>query len=225
MYPVYCNKQRKQDNKVCSTILTTALATIFRSSRSAGNMSSYFLAITTLAITISLSPVQYATSQEITDETFTLNLKNVDIHSLIETVSIRTGRNFIIDPRVKATVNVISSEPVNADKLYEIFLSVLEVHGYAAVQAGQITKIVPSTVGVQSAIPLLGESSGTADELVSQVIHLQRIPAVTVIEAMRPLLPQSASISAESNSNAVVVTDRAANIKKIIELIILMDAG
>ena len=205
--------------------MTIALTTIFHSSRCAGNMASYFLAITTLVITISLLPVQYATSQEITDETFTLNLKNVDIRSLIETVSIRTGRNFIIDPRVKATVNVISSEPINADKLYEIFLSVLEVHGYAAVQARQVTKIVPTTVGVQSAIPLLGESSDPADELVSQVIHLQHIPAVTVIQAVRPLLPQAASISAESNSNAVIVTDRAANIKKIIELIILMDAG
>ena len=101
----------------------------------------------------------------------------------------------------------------------------LEVHGYAAVQARQVTKIVPTTVGVQSAIPLLGESSDPADELVSQVIHLQHIPAVTVIQAVRPLLPQAASISAESNSNAVIVTDRAANIKKIIELIILMDAG
>lgn len=164
-------------------------------------------------------------SQETTDQTFTLNLKNVDIRSLIETVSRRTGTNFIVDPRVKATVTMISSEPVNADKLYEIFLSVLEVHGYAAVQAGQVTKIVPSRVGVQSAIPILNEQSDATDELVSQVIQLHRIPALTVVEAIRPLLPQTASISAERNNNTVIVTDRVANIEKLIELIILMDAG
>ena len=102
-------------------------------------------------------PFQYAHSQSNTSEQFTLNLKGVDIRSLIETVSRQTGKNFIIDPRVKAKVTVISSEPVNKDKLYDLFLSVLAVHGFAAVPAGDIVKIVPATVGVQSPVPVLQE--------------------------------------------------------------------
>lgn len=104
-----------------------------------------------------LMPFQYAHSQSNTSEQFTLNLKGVDIRSLIETVSRQTGKNFIIDPRVKAKVTVISSEPVNKDKLYDLFLSVLAVHGFAAVPAGDIVKIVPATVGVQSPVPVLQE--------------------------------------------------------------------
>ena len=75
--------------------------------------------------------------------TFTLNLKNADIHSLIQTVSRQSGRNFVVDPRVKARVTVISSKPLNSDELYETFLSVLQVHGYSAVPSGDLIKIVP----------------------------------------------------------------------------------
>ncbi len=183
-------------------------------------------------IAIIITPLQPISAQDVeqdtNEETFVLNLKNTDIRALIETVSKRTGRNFIVDPRVKATVNVISSEPVNADKLYQLFQSVLQIHGFAAVQAGSFTKIVPTSVGVQSAVPVLDNTlSGgglSTDELVSQVLHLENIPAQQVVEAVRPLLPQTARISAESNSNTVIVTDRAANIAKLIELIIRLDA-
>jgi len=176
-----------------------------------------------MAVTCVL-PAQRAIAQGVPDETFTIRLKNADIHSLIETVSIRTGRNFIVDPRVKATVNVVSTEPINTEKLYEIFLSVLQVHGYAAVDAGPITKIVLDSVGVQSAVPIRRDNAGKAAELVSEVIRLERIPARQMIEALRPLVPQTASLSAETSSNAIVITDRAANIEKIIDLIILIDA-
>ena len=96
-------------------------------------------------------------SQSNSNDKFTLNLKDVDIRSLIETVSLQTGKNFIVDPRVKANVTVISSEPVNKDKLYAVFLSVLDVHGFAAVPVGEMIKIVPATVGVQSPVPVLNE--------------------------------------------------------------------
>jgi len=187
-------------------------------------MTSTIFVLTLFLMAISVLPLQYAAAQNNTDDTFTVNLKNDDIHSLIETVSTRTGRNFIVDPRVKATINVVSSEPLNADKLYELFLSVLEVHGYAAVQAGSMTKIVPTSVGIQSAIPFPSEQLNAGDELVSQVIQLKNMLAMEVVEALRPLVPESASISAESNSNTIVITDRAANIEKLIELIILMDS-
>lgn len=189
-----------------------------------------------LLLTIFLLHFQDATTQENadqintvpenSDEKFILNLKNVDIRSLIETVSRRTGKNFIVDPRVKSTVNMISSEPVDQDKLYDIFLSVLEVHGYAAVTAGAVIKIVPSSVGAQTAIPVLKDSSTeSGSELISRVIVLQTVPAQQMVEALRPLIPQSASIGAEQNSNTIVVTDRADNIEKLVALINMMDSN
>ena len=94
--------------------------------------------------------------------TFTLNLKNTDIQSLIATVSKQTGRNFVVDPRVKAKVTVISNEPVDADGLYEVFLSVLQVHGYSAVPAGDLIKIVPDVTAKQGPVPILGEDPDTS---------------------------------------------------------------
>jgi len=202
-----------------------------------------YFAAASLTLLINMVPLQTAYSQdqsnantnteasnadnaeEDTDDSFILNLQNVDISSLIETVSRRTGRNFIVDPRVKATVHVISSEPVNADKLYEIFLSILAVHGYAAVEAGAVTKIVPANIGTQSAVPVYSETTDTGDKLITQVVQLERLSAQQMVMALQPLIPQTASIAAEGNANAIIVTERADNIGKLIELIFMIDGG
>jgi len=81
------------------------------------------LLATVLGIVLSLSV--YAQTPADKNDTLTLNLKDTDIHSLIEVVSVRTGKNFIVDPRIKAKVTVISSGPINGEKLYQIFLSIL----------------------------------------------------------------------------------------------------
>ena len=76
-------------------------------------------------------------------QSFTLNLQDADIETLITTVSEVTGRNFIVDPRVQGKVTVISARPLRDNEVYQVFLSVLNVHGYVAVQAGNVTKILP----------------------------------------------------------------------------------
>lgn len=102
-------------------------------------------------------PLENAYAQTRANDKLNLDLERVDIHILIDTVSRRTGKNFIVDPRVKATVTLIAPEPVSNDKLYNIFLSILDVHGFAAVQVGSFIKIVPLAVGVESAVPVLRE--------------------------------------------------------------------
>ena len=180
---------------------------------------SYFFAKASLLLLIWLMPLQSSHAQANDNETFSLELNNADIMSLIETVSLRTKTNFIVDPRVKATVNVVSTEPINADKLYDIFLSVLDVHGYAAVKAGNLVKIVPTSVGVTSALPVVSDTFDASDELVTQIIQLKNMSAQQLVESLRPLLSESGSISAEGISNTIVVTDSAANIAKIVGLI------
>jgi len=180
---------------------------------------SYFLTTASFLLLILLAPLTPSYAQSTKEDTFTLALKNTDILSLIETVSKRTKKNFIVDPRVTGTVNVVSTDPIDADELYNIFLSVLNVHGYAAVEAGNLVKIVPATVGVTSALPVVSETHDANEELVTQVIELKNAPAKPLVESLRPLLSASGSINAESITNSIVVTDTAANITKIIALI------
>ena len=91
---------------------------------------------------LSILLFSFMTTQVIADE-ITLNLKDADIRALISTVSKFTGKNFIIDPRVKAKVTVVSANTLTPEAVYEVFLSVLQVHGYAAVPTGSVIKIVP----------------------------------------------------------------------------------
>ena len=154
---------------------------------------------------------------------FTLNLNNTDVYALIETVSNATGRNFVVDPRVSAKVTVISTTPVNAEKLYEMFLSVLQVHGFSAVPAGNLTKIVPDFAAKQGPVPLLDNSTETRDQLVSQVIPIFNVPADPLVQILRPMVPQEGQLASNPASNSLLVTDRAANIQRLIEIIKLID--
>jgi len=102
-------------------------------------------------------------------ETVTLNLKDADIGALIGTVAEVTGRNFIIDPRVKGKVTVISSQPMNSEEVYQVFLSILKVHGFAAVPSGAVIKIVPDVNAKQDGIPTASDNSpGRGDEMVTR---------------------------------------------------------
>ena len=154
---------------------------------------------------------------------FTLNLKNADIHSLIQTVSRQSGRNFVVDPRVKARVTVISSTPLNADELYETFLSVLQVHGYAAVPSGDLVKIVPDVNAKQGPVPEYTDADSNSDQLVTQVIKVQNVPAAQLVPILRPLVPQQGHLAAYAATNTLIVTDRGSNIGRLITIIAGID--
>ncbi|MFK7853755.1 MAG: type II secretion system secretin GspD [Granulosicoccus sp.] len=168
----------------------------------------------TLCVALGFSALVF--SQE---GTFTLNLKNADIHSLIQTVSRQSGRNFVVDPRVKARVTVISSTPLNSDELYETFLSVLQVHGYAAVPSGDLIKIVPDVNAKQGPVPAYSNDQSSSDQLVTQVIKVQNVPAAQLVPILRPLVPQQGHLAAYAATNTLIVTDRASNIGRLTTII------
>lgn len=154
----------------------------------------------------------------------TLNLKDADIRSFIETVAEATERNFVVDPRVKAKVTVISARPMNREEVYQVFLSVLQVHGYAAVQVGQIIKILPDVNAKQGPVATAGErSQGTGDELVTRVVPIKHVPAAQMVPILRPLVPQQGHLAAYPNSNVLIISDRAANIQRLISIIDRID--
>lgn len=156
------------------------------------------------------------------DEPFTLNLENAELRSLIQTVSERTGRNFIVDPRVRAQVTVVSSQPVTGRELYDIFETILAVHGYAAIESEGVTRIVPSATAKQSAVPFQGPGE-SGERIVTRVVAVDNVSASQLVPILRPLLPQEAHLVAYQPTNRLIVTDSAANIERIVQIIRRVD--
>ncbi|HEY9053025.1 MAG TPA: type II secretion system secretin GspD [Gammaproteobacteria bacterium] len=149
----------------------------------------------------------------------TLNLKEADIRALISTVSKFTGKNFIIDPRVKAKVTVVSAKTMSEAEVYEVFLSILQVHGYAAVPVGNVIKIVPEVDAKQGPVPFSKGNREKGDTLITQVLTLDHIPAAQLVPILRPLVPQQGHLAAYNPTNTLIITDYAANIARLGKII------
>ena len=161
----------------------------------------------------------FVSANVIADE-ITLNLKDADIRALISTVSKFTGKNFIIDPRVKAKVTVISANTLTPEAVYEVFLSVLQVHGYAAVPTGSVIKIVPQVNAKQGPLPLSQKNTKYADdELITKIIRLDHVPASQLVPILRPLVPQQGHLAAYNPTNTLIITDHAGNISRLMKII------
>jgi general secretion pathway protein D len=166
--------------------------------------------------------VQLST-QALADE-ITLNLKDADIRALISTVSKFTGKNFIIDPRVKAKITVVSSETLTPEEVYEVFLSILQVHGYAAVPTGSVIKIVPEVNAKQGPLPMESTVAGRpGDELITKIIGLDHVPAAQLVPILRPLVPQQGHLAAYNPTNTLIITDHAGNIQRLMRIIAGVD--
>ncbi len=154
----------------------------------------------------------------------TLNLKDADISTLIATVSEVTGKNFIVDARVKGKVTVVSASPMSSDGLYETFLAVLAVNGFAAIPAGDTIKIIPEATAKQEGSGVYGSSSRLPiDEVVTHVYQLQNINAAQLVPILRVLVPQWGHLAAYQPNNSLIITDRASNVERIGRLIQQMD--
>ncbi len=154
----------------------------------------------------------------------TLNLKEADISTLIATVSEVTGKNFIVDPRVKGKVTVVSSSPMDASGVYETFLAVLQVQGFAAIPAGDSIKIVPETNARQDGGGFNSGGAGLAiDEVVTHVYNIENVSAAQLVPILRPLVPQWGHLAAYAPSNMLIISDRAANVVRLEKLIRQID--
>ena len=158
------------------------------------------------------------------DDKITVNFVNADIQSVIKTVGQHTGKNFILDPRVTGTVNIVSDQPVSKDMLYQILLSALRVQGFAAVEGDGFVKIVPEAEAKTSAGPM-GEAGSrmAGDRIVTQVFILQNENATQLVPVLRPLVTANNFIAAYPNNNAIVITDYASNVQRIRRIIQSID--
>jgi len=166
-----------------------------------------------------------ALSAPVTAKTWKVNLKEAEISALVSEVAEITGKNFIVDPRVKGNITVISSKPLSANAVYELFLGVLSVNGFAAVPSGDAIKLVPDVNAKQNAVPFDLRGKGKGEALVTRVLMLENTNANELVPVIRPLLPQFAHLAAINGSNALVISDHANNITEIENLIKSLDTG
>ena len=168
-----------------------------------------------LLLVVLMAPLQaQAQAQAPEPDTVTLNFVNADIEGVVKAVSEITGKNFVLDPRVKGTINIVSARPVPRALVYDVFLSALRLQGYAAVEDRGVVKIIPE------AEAKLHPGRG---QVQTRVFTLKYESAAQLLPILRPLIPPANTIAAHPGSNALVITDYADNLQRIARIIDSID--
>lgn len=160
------------------------------------------------------------------DDAVTLNFVNADIEAVIRAVGEMTGRNFVLDPRVKGVVNIVSATPVPRALIYPTLLSALRLQGLAAIEGAGVTKIVPEADAKQQGMPVVTGPVGVGgDRVVTAVYMLKYESATQLVNVLRPLITPNNAIAAVPTANALVITDYAENLKRIDRIIASLDVA
>jgi general secretion pathway protein D len=171
----------------------------------------------------SLASAQQAAAPQ-TQQRITPNFKDADIQQIAEAVAAATGKNFIIDPRVRAQVTMLSATPMSPDAFYEAFLSILQVYGFVAVPAGKVIKILPDANARQyPANDLPDRVNPTSDEMVTQVLDVKNVSAAQLIPILRPMIPQYGHLAAYPAGNILIISDHASNVNRMMRIIRRID--
>jgi general secretion pathway protein D len=156
----------------------------------------------------------------------TLNFVNADIEGVVKAVSEITGKNFVLDPRVKGTINIVSAKPMSRARVYEVFLSALRLQGFTAVEERGRVAIVPEIdaklhQSIATGAPERPRAAG--DTIQTQVFKLQYESAAQMVPVLRPLIASNNTITAYQNNNTLVITDYASNLARIEKIIESID--
>jgi general secretion pathway protein D len=179
---------------------------------------------TLVLMSASLASAQPAQPAPQAPQRITPNFKDADITQIADAVSAATGKNFIIDPRVRAQVTMLSSTPMSPPAFYEAFLSILQVYGFIAVPAGDVIKILPDANARQMpGNDLPNRVSSTSDEIVTQVVDVKNVSAAALVPILRPMVPQYAHLAAYPASNILIISDRASNVNRMMRIIRRID--
>ena len=154
-----------------------------------------------------------------------LNFVNADLESVVKAVGQATGKNFVIDPRVKGTVNLVTEQPVSRAQALETLGSVLRMQGYAMVDSNGFTKVVPEAdAKLQGSPTVIGAGSSRGDQVVTQVFRLNYESANNLVPVLRPMIAPNNTITAYPANNTLVITDYADNLRRLARIIAAVDA-
>ncbi len=157
-----------------------------------------------------------------------VNFNDADIGELIRFVAEATGKTLIVDPMVQGSVEVISSEPVNSEQLYDLFLSILDVQGLAAIESGNVVRIVPAQAAASQAVPAFAANAATgvaSPQVITQIIQVSNVSVEQLVGVLRPLASIDAEMTAYAASNSILVTDTAGNIERIQQMVEFIDSS
>jgi general secretion pathway protein D len=175
---------------------------------------------TAKTIQLLLSLTMLYCSSSIMAQELTMNMRNADIRALIQWISDSTGKNIIVHKAVEGNVTVLSPSPVTPEEAYQVFLSVLQVHGYAAIETDQALKIVPVNLAKDSGLPVNGD---TNSDMIVSVIKVANVDALKLTEILRPLVSSDALISSYAPTNSLVIADHRSNIESVKQLVARLD--
>ena len=159
-------------------------------------------------------------------DTVTLNFVNAEIEGVVKAVGEITGKNFLLDPRVKGTINIISAKPMPRALVYEVFLSALRLQGFTAVEERGRVAIVPeidAKLRQSAATGPQDKQRAAGDTIQTQVFKLQHESAVQLVPVLRPLIASNNTINAYANNNTLVITDYTSNLARIEKIIESID--
>lgn len=180
-----------------------------------------FLKIALFTMSIAVSAGALVAHAE--DQNWQVNMKDADISAFIGQIADITGKSFVIDPRVKGKVTVVSTETMNTEAVYELFLSVLQVHGYAAVPAGDVIMVVQQNSVKQKGGDLNAKTKRLSQEMVTKVITIKNTPALDLVPILRPLVAKYGHLAGVKSANALIISDHASNISRIEQIIDRLD--
>lgn len=175
------------------------------------------LACSSLPLSAAVTAVAPSASQQ--EESWTINLKGADIREFIDQVAQISGQTFVVDPRVKGQVSVVSNSPLTLTEVYQLFLSVMATHGFSVITQGDQARIVPNAEAKADA----DAGRNAPDRLETRLIQVQHGSATELIPLIRPLVPQYGHLAAISSANAIIISDRTANIERIEDLLRQLD--
>ncbi|MBX9914709.1 MAG: type II secretion system secretin GspD [Pseudomonadaceae bacterium] len=175
------------------------------------------LLLVPLPLMAEITAVAASGSQQ--EERWTINLKDADIREFIDQVADITGETFIVDPRVKGQVTVLSKTPLSLTEVYALYLSVMATHGFSVVSEGGQSSVIPNAEAKAEA----NNGQASPDKLETRLIQVQQGSVAELIPLIRPLVPQYGHLAAVTSANALIISDRSANIARIETLIRQLD--
>jgi general secretion pathway protein D len=162
-------------------------------------------------------------SQAANNDEMTLNLVGADIESAVKAIAEISGRNFLIDPRVKGNVNIISGKPVSRALTYQILVSALRLQGFSVIEGAHVTKILPEADAKSQAGPLATPGTARGDQVMTEVFTIRYQSAAQLIGVLKPLVSANQSIAADTGSNTLLITDSADNLRRLEKIIASID--
>ena len=154
-----------------------------------------------------------------------LDFDNVNIEVFVKFISELTGKNFIIDEKVRGKVTIVSPKKIPVEDVYKVFLSVLEINGFATVPVGDMVKIVPSSIAREKGLETRSKKDGpeTDDRMVTQIITLERSNPDEVKRVLDPIIPKTSSVLSYAPANLLIITDYLSNVRRMQEIVKALD--